>query len=229
MTTDNPRKLYRSGINRMIGGVCGGAAEYLSLDPTLMRILWILFTVFTGAGIPVYIICLIIVPVNPDHANIVQQKNVKNENVALIVGITLVIIGIALFYDRSVPHFWTLGYPWFGFWPFRWRYIWPTLLILFGLWYIFQNLHREKQVVAGLPGAEPQRKVRLFRCQSNRMIAGVCAGFAKYWDMDVTIVRVIYVVLTLLTNFFLGIVIYFVAVIVIPVEDDTSANHVTKR
>ncbi len=36
------RKLYRSKTNRVIGGVCGGIAEYLNVDPTLIRVLWVL-------------------------------------------------------------------------------------------------------------------------------------------------------------------------------------------
>ena len=67
MTSESPRKLYRSGVNRMIGGVCGGVAEYFSLDPTLVRVLWLVFSIFTGIGIPVYFLCLVIVPSNPDH------------------------------------------------------------------------------------------------------------------------------------------------------------------
>jgi len=225
MTSENPRKLYRSGVNRMIGGVCGGVAEYFSLDPTLVRVLWLIFSIFTGVGIPVYFLCLVIVPSNPDHvARPEPQEKVKNENVALIVGLTLVIVGIALFSGHGFPRFWALGFPWIGFWPFQWRFIWPVLLILFGLWTIFTNLQREQKdsPASAASGAVP--RFRLFRSQSNRMIGGVCGGLAKFWNTDVTVIRVIYVVLTLLTNFFLGICVYVVALIVIPVEDESAAG-----
>jgi phage shock protein C len=56
------KKLYRSKKNRMLGGVCGGIAEYLDTDPTLIRILWVLGSLLWGAGILAYILCWIIIP-----------------------------------------------------------------------------------------------------------------------------------------------------------------------
>lgn len=55
------KKLYRSNTNRMICGVCGGVAEYFNIDPTIVRLLWVIFglTVF---GIFAYIVAAIIVP-----------------------------------------------------------------------------------------------------------------------------------------------------------------------
>ena len=59
------RKLYRSRANRMLGGVCGGLGEYLSLDPTVVRLLWVLFTFVGASGLLAYLICLLIIPENP--------------------------------------------------------------------------------------------------------------------------------------------------------------------
>ncbi|HLD58502.1 MAG TPA: PspC domain-containing protein [archaeon] len=60
------KRLYRSGKERILGGVCGGIAEYFETDPTLIRLLWILFTLISfGAGILFYIIAWIIIPRNP--------------------------------------------------------------------------------------------------------------------------------------------------------------------
>ena len=57
------KKLYRSKKERVIGGVCGGIAEYTNTDPTLIRLLWAIGTiVFFGAGIIGYILALIIIP-----------------------------------------------------------------------------------------------------------------------------------------------------------------------
>lgn len=56
------KKLYRSNQNRMIAGVCGGIAEYFSLDPTLVRLGWVLFCALGGSGILAYIIAAIIIP-----------------------------------------------------------------------------------------------------------------------------------------------------------------------
>lgn len=48
--------------NRMIAGVCGGIAEYFSIDPTLIRLAWVLFCALGGSGVLAYIIAAIIIP-----------------------------------------------------------------------------------------------------------------------------------------------------------------------
>jgi phage shock protein C len=61
-------RLYRSGNDRIIGGVCGGIAEYLGVDPVIIRLLWVIGTLAAmGFGVIVYIICWIIIPRNPRH------------------------------------------------------------------------------------------------------------------------------------------------------------------
>lgn len=55
------RKLYKSR-NRMLCGVCGGIGEYFNIDPTIIRLLWIIFSVLGGCGILAYIIAAIVIP-----------------------------------------------------------------------------------------------------------------------------------------------------------------------
>lgn len=59
------KKLYRSNTNRKLCGVCGGLAEYFDFDPTIARLLLILFTLCGGAGLLFYIICALVIPNNP--------------------------------------------------------------------------------------------------------------------------------------------------------------------
>lgn len=54
------KKLTRSATDRKLCGVCGGIAEYFDIDSTLVRILWILFTLAGGAGVLAYIICMLV-------------------------------------------------------------------------------------------------------------------------------------------------------------------------
>ena len=56
------KRLYRSVSNRMLSGVCGGIGEYFDIDPTLVRLAWVILTCFGGAGIWAYIIAAIIIP-----------------------------------------------------------------------------------------------------------------------------------------------------------------------
>lgn len=62
MAKSKIKKLYRSKKNRVIAGVCGGVAEYFDVDPTIVRLAWIVFSLLWGAGILAYIIAWIIVP-----------------------------------------------------------------------------------------------------------------------------------------------------------------------
>lgn len=58
------KRLYRSRENKMIAGVCGGIAEYLELDPTIVRLIWVIIA-FSGVSILGYIIAWIIMPERP--------------------------------------------------------------------------------------------------------------------------------------------------------------------
>lgn len=59
-------KLYRSKKYRIVAGVCGGIGEYFKVDPTLIRLLWLLISVMgMGSGVVAYIIAWIIIPEEP--------------------------------------------------------------------------------------------------------------------------------------------------------------------
>lgn len=55
-------KLYKSNSNKMIAGVCGGIAEYFNIDPTLVRLGWVVFGLFFGSGLLAYILAALIIP-----------------------------------------------------------------------------------------------------------------------------------------------------------------------
>ena len=59
------KRLYKSEDNRILCGVCGGIDEYLGIDPTLVRLVWVLITLAAGAGVLLYIIAAIIIPREP--------------------------------------------------------------------------------------------------------------------------------------------------------------------
>ena len=61
------KRLYKSKRNRTLLGVCGGIGEYLDVDPTLIRILWILFTFMGGAGLLAYIVCALVMSNDPNE------------------------------------------------------------------------------------------------------------------------------------------------------------------
>ena len=59
------KKLYRSNTDKVIAGVCGGIAEYLGTDPTIVRLGFILFSLMGGSGLLVYFIAAVIMPAHP--------------------------------------------------------------------------------------------------------------------------------------------------------------------
>ena len=60
------KKLYRSQTNRKIAGVCGGIGEYVNLDPTVIRLIWVLLVFCAGTGLLAYLIAALIIPENPN-------------------------------------------------------------------------------------------------------------------------------------------------------------------
>lgn len=61
------KKLYKSSTDKKLDGVCAGIAEYFGIDPTLVRIGWVILSAAAGSGIFAYIICAIIMPRKPDN------------------------------------------------------------------------------------------------------------------------------------------------------------------
>jgi phage shock protein C len=61
------KKLWRSRKDRRIAGVCGGLGEYFNMDPTWIRIIFIIFLLLGGSALIIYALMWIIVPLEPTH------------------------------------------------------------------------------------------------------------------------------------------------------------------
>ena len=74
------KRLYRVENDKKILGVCGGIAEYLNVDPTIVRIAWAVFTLLVcGTGIIIYIICAFVFPTKSEVENSANGNNDSNE------------------------------------------------------------------------------------------------------------------------------------------------------
>ena len=60
------KKLYKSRNNKKICGVCGGFAEYFGCDPTIIRLIWAVLSLFVGAGILAYFIAALVMDFPPE-------------------------------------------------------------------------------------------------------------------------------------------------------------------
>jgi len=65
------KKLYKGRYNKKLDGVCAGIGNYFNIDPTLIRILWVIITIFSAffGGIIAYIVCALIIPTEPMISN----------------------------------------------------------------------------------------------------------------------------------------------------------------
>lgn len=220
MTNDtNTKKLYRNQKGRMLGGVCSGLADYLAIDVTLVRILWVALTFANGVGFLAYLICLVLIPKNPEHLHLPVSEQQAEGNWGLYFGVGLVLLGLFFFFRHTFDWF-DFPFRWF-FWNFPRHILMPSLLILLGALLVFKAMNTGDR-----SSSSAASHSRLTRSRSARMISGVCGGFAKALNIDATLVRVGYVILTFFAGFWLGILAYIVCVIVIP-EDSPEQPYST--
>lgn len=145
-------RLYRSGVDKKLGGVCGGLAQFFDFDATLIRLI-VLITVFMGGmGLLAYILAWVIIPLNPAHQrgdyprNVGEEirssvedfstsaqgfaeelRSVNSERRKKYVGIALIVLGILFLLERIAPYF------------FDWGKMWPIILILVGIGIIWRR------------------------------------------------------------------------------------------
>jgi phage shock protein C len=149
-------KLMRSRTDHMIGGVCGGLAKYLGVDPTLVRLVFVLLAVGNGAGVLIYFVLWIIVPredrpegagaeetIAANASEIAERArslgdevrgmtSTPNPKAALFFGVALIGLGVIFLLENL--HW---------LWWFRFDVLWPALLILVGLLLMWSRLKKE--------------------------------------------------------------------------------------
>ncbi len=140
------KRLTRSKTNRMLFGVCGGIGEYFGIDPTLVRLAFVLLTLANGIGLVIYLILAIIMPsgesveVSGPYENRAQstwesprqpgERGNENSDRNRLLGALLLIVGIYLLLDRlSIFRI---------FWWFDELFL-PALLILGGGWLLLKH------------------------------------------------------------------------------------------
>ena len=140
------KRLHRSNQNRIIGGVCGGMAEYFAVDPTLVRLAWILSAFLDGIGLLGYVVAWVIIPPRPEGEASAQwyaplppsppggplpggtvpggTEGAPGIHGARALGIILVILGGVLLIRNFAPRW-------------SWGPMWPVILVLLGAWIMF--------------------------------------------------------------------------------------------
>jgi len=70
------KKLYRSQNDKIIAGVCGGLADYFDIDPTIIRLLFILVVAFGGSGLLIYLILWLIMPRETEGSAVINEQRI---------------------------------------------------------------------------------------------------------------------------------------------------------
>ncbi|HVZ25025.1 MAG TPA: PspC domain-containing protein, partial [Sediminibacterium sp.] len=98
--TEQPRgRLYRDENDKILGGVCGGLAAYLRIDPTIVRLVFALISFGAGTGILIYILLWIILPSRSLQNNTISKRLYRNPDEKVIAGVAS---GIATYFDIAV-------------------------------------------------------------------------------------------------------------------------------
>lgn len=141
------KRLYRSKHDQKISGVCGGIAEYLEIDSTIIRLLWLVSIFVFGTGVIIYIIASIIIPergniestinLNKDSDEVYKQEggsfnqNFDEEKNMKFLGYSLIVVGAILFTKRFPLFHWI-----------NFRLLFPILIIGAGIVVLGRNLKK---------------------------------------------------------------------------------------
>lgn len=225
---DEPKRLYKSRRDRMIDGVCGGIAEYFDIDPTIVRGLFILLVLFGGTGLFLYIGGMIVMPVNPHHLAMIQSGEIPPDGRSGkgAWGVILIVIGLLFLLNN---------FGWFAFhyfWHISWGLILPIFLILCGMALIYMHQQSKKDnrteradEAGEQQEGEPEMNTRqhdvpykrFYKSRRDRKLFGVCGGLGDYFTIDPTLVRILFILLTIL-SVGTGIILYIAMAIFVPDE-----------
>ena len=214
-TTEQPvkKRLYRSRADRFIAGVCGGLGEYFDVDANVFRLLFIFLTLFGGSGLILYLAALIIVPENPYQ----ETPEKPRSSHAMFWGLLLISLGIILIL-RQIGFFYL-----FNIKNLPWSFIWAVFLIILGIILIFSQSRKRPPASADTAEDEAEAtEIGITRSRKDRMIAGVCGGIAHYFNIDSSLVRLLWVLATL-ASVGLGVLVYIILIFVFPEEPEEES------
>lgn len=208
------KKIRRSKNDRVLGGVCGGISEYFDLDPAIVRIVWIFFTLFGGSGILAYIIALMIIPDtltnNEDSPKRINQYFSKIN----IWGILLIIVGCILLFQHGD----LIGLVWHKFWESGLNVLFSVTLIGLGIYVL---INRRSKIAETL--SEGMATAPIHLSIHDKKLAGVCAGIGESMAIDPVIVRVLWVFGTVISGG-IGVLLYILLALVLPKDTLTSTE-----
>ncbi len=208
------RMLYRSATDKIIGGVCGGVAEYLGINPVLVRVIWIVATFATwGGGFLAYLMLALFLPVGDNRMGQVAPPalQLSQKGITWAAGI---LMGLGAFW--LLANVGILPGLWGTFWTIVGVVFWPALLI--GAGYLLWRANTQRNVDQDIADATAKMKgamgsmgeklpsgdqvkdgftnlrnsVPVKRSTTNRVFMGVCGGLGERYGIDPNLIRLIW-------------------------------------
>lgn len=238
-TTTKPFTLYRHPTDKLVGGVCGGFAEFLGWDPVLVRILWLVATVATGGGgLLAYLVLWGLLPVGTVAGGVQQPATfaLNERNIGRIATVLIAFGALWLLANLGIlPRMWHIFRFFFSV------FFWPALLI--GIGYLllrgtgntkldlnlaeWRKSVQQKMSNMKMPNGngirsglnESRQRLPLRRSQTDRIFMGVCGGIGRRMGVDANLVRLLWVAFSI-GSIGMGIFIYVALGLLLP-EDGT--------
>jgi phage shock protein PspC (stress-responsive transcriptional regulator) len=239
------RMLYRSPSDKLVGGVCGGIAEYLDWNPVLVRVGWVVATFATwGGGILAYILLALFLPTGTNTVGQIKPPalELSQKGMSWAAGLLIGLGGLWLLANLGI-----LPGMWRGFWGIVGVIFWPALLIGAGYLLLRGNSEKDldqeiKNTASGmadkvkgtfdgkLPSGEQVKSgfsslrssLPLRRSSTNKILMGVCGGLGEKFGIDANLIRLIWAAFALGTMG-TGALVYLVAGLLLPAEAQLPA------
>ncbi len=239
---ETKRMLFRHPTTKILGGVCGGLADFFGWDPALVRILWVVATVATsGGGFLAYLALWMLLPVGTVEDGMQRPPAIElNErNLGRAAFLLIGLGGLWLLANIGI-----LPWLWHGFWRLVGLFFWPALLI--GAGYVLLRYtgrgewnynwgQTADRIKAGVSDKMPSKvnikqglqstrqHIPLKRSRSDRMFMGVCGGIGKAIGIDANLVRLIWAAFSV-GSIGMGVLLYIVLGLLLPEEPVTAVT-----
>lgn len=135
----------------MLGGVCAGLAEYAGIDPVIVRLFFVIFTLAGGAGVLIYLILWVVIPAAGDNSewtdrnyttrlggvrdDLIEATRKPNPNAVRYVGAGIIVAGLLLLLQNLDIHW---------LWWLKGDVIWPLVLIAGGVLLVIRAIRRDQ-------------------------------------------------------------------------------------
>jgi phage shock protein PspC (stress-responsive transcriptional regulator) len=236
--TSKPKPtLYRSPTDKMVGGVCGGLADFFGWDASLIRLFWVVMTLATGGGgFLAYLALWMMLPVGsvaggqqaPAAISLTERNLIRGAYILIGLGVVWLLANIGV-----------LGSLWGVFWTLVNLFFWPALLIGIGYMLLrganrdlkvdFSDLRNKVQGNVNVNGKMPssdevktgmsevRQRIPLRRSETDRILLGVCGGIGQRLGIDSNLVRLIWAAFSI-GSIGLGVLVYVAVGLILPEE-----------